>query len=201
MKALEKEYFFLRHPTLKRMGLVGIALLLTGCAGTFSDVKPLAAGVGAPPPQRPSTLLLGEIKISDARISPADAQSFIYALRRGINEWNLTHHAFQSIADQVPGAVPPQALVLTGNITDVEKGNLAMRWIVGMGAGQARLVGDFVFFDDQGKRLGGFTAQRSYLGGAGAGGGDLLTTEDLFVRLGDEVAESTDKWLKAEHFD
>ena len=30
MKALEKEYFFLRHPTLKRMGLVGIALLLTG---------------------------------------------------------------------------------------------------------------------------------------------------------------------------
>jgi hypothetical protein len=70
-----------------------------------------------------------------------------------------------------------------------------------MGAGQSRIVGEFRFSDESGKNLGGFTARRSYLGGAGAGGGDVISIEELFVRLGEEVAESTQKWVKGENIE
>ena len=180
-----------------------VAASLTGCAGTFGEVKPLAGSAGVTKPaQGPVKLILGEIKVADVRIEKMEGEVFARAMRRGITEWNLSHHAFQSVSELAPNAVlAPGALVLDATITEVEKGSLALRILVGMGAGQSRIVGDFRFSDESGRNLGGFTARRSYLGGAGAGGGDVISTEDLFVRLGEEVAESTQKWINGEKID
>ena len=190
----------------KLFAVLVVAVGLTGCAGTFGEVKPLAGGAGVTsagkPGQGATKLILGEIKIADARIEKIEGEVFARSLRKGIIEWSLAHHAFQSVSELAPDTLlAPGSLVLNATITEVEKGSLALRLLVGMGAGQSRLVGDFRFSDESGKNLGGFTARRSYLGGAGAGGGDVISIEELFVRLGEEVAESTQKWVNGEKFE
>ncbi len=177
-----------------------LALGLTGCAGTFREVRPQA--LSAPPTQKPATLVLGEIKISDSRVAKMEAESFAHALRRGVNDWSLTNKVFQTIEVASPGTQPgPGSLVLTGTVTEVEKGSQAMRFIVGMGAGQARLVGDFTVSDETGRALATFKARRSYLGGVGIGGLDMLSTEEMFLRLGEVVAETINKWLQGKKVD
>mgnify|MGYP003349656949 CR=1 FL=1 len=91
--------------------------------------------------------------------------------------------------------IPPDAIALSGNVTEVEKGSAAMRFWVGMGAGQSRIVGDFSLADNTGATLTTFKARRSYLGGAGIGGFDTLGMDQLFYRLGSTVGETTGKWL------
>ncbi len=190
-------------PLWRLLPLLVAVTVLTGCAGTFGEVKPLSTSGGGgpvtPTARHVTSLLIGEIKITDARIAKPEAETFAFAVRRGIANWNLAHHGFNAVADlTATTALSPGSVVLTATIHEVEKGNLALRMLVGMGAGQASIVGDFKFGDDAANSLGGFTARRSYLGGAGAGGADLLTTEELFVRLGEEVAESADKWARGE---
>ncbi len=193
--------FPITHPVLIRICLfVASALFLTGCAGTFREVRPQT--MGAPPAQKPSTLVMGEIKISDVRVAKMEAEAFAHALRRGVHNWSVTNKVFQTIETATPGAKPGAgSLVLTGTVTEVEKGSQAMRFIVGMGAGQARLVGDFTLSDDSGKTLAAFKARRSYLGGVGIGGLDMLSTEEMFLRLGEVVAETTSKWLQGKKVD
>lgn len=189
------------RPVLIRICLFAAsALFLTGCAGTFREVRPQT--MGAPPTQKPTTLVMGEIKITDGRVAKMEAEAFAHALRRGVNNWSLTNKVFQTIETATPGAKPSAgSLVLTGTVTEVEKGSQAMRFIVGMGAGQARLVGDFTLSDDTGKTLAAFKARRSYLGGVGIGGLDMLSTEEMFLRLGEVVAETTSKWLQGKKVD
>lgn len=189
------------HPVTIRICLFAVsALFLTGCAGTFREVRPQT--MGAPPAQTPTTLVMGEMKITDNRVAKMEAEAFAHALRRGVNNWSLTNKVFQTIETAMPGSKPASgSLVLTGTVTEVEKGSQAMRFIVGMGAGQARLVGDFTLSDDTGKTLAAFKARRSYLGGVGIGGLDMLSTEEMFLRLGEVVAETTSKWLLGKKMD
>jgi len=70
-----------------------------------------------------------------------------------------------------------------------------------MGAGQARARGDFEIQAPNGAALAKFTARRSYPGGAGIGGAGLLDVEDRVARLGESVAETTQKWLRGENID
>ena len=175
------------------------SLMLTGCAGTFHDVK--SKTVSKPPTVRPSTLVVQNITIKDARISPPAAANYLTILGDGIVSWNTNHMAFSQVIVASGVAVPDDAIILSGTIHDVEKGSGSMRFWVGMGAGQARVQGNFEIKDSHGNLLCSFFANRSYLGGTGLGGMGMLDFDELFNRLGWVLAETTDKWLKGQKID
>lgn len=68
----------------------------------------------------------------------------------------------------------------------------------GHGGRTGARAGEFQLLDNQGRELTKFKVRKSYLGGAGIGGWDMLKTEDLVKQLGELVAETTDKWLRGE---
>lgn len=166
---------------------IGIALIAAGC--TFAGLKPELAG--APPPSPPRVLVLGEVKVADPLW-----QSYIPHFRRGVEDWVRGKGAFESVLAERPAELPADSIVLVGTLTEVDKGSTALRWIVGMGAGQAKVKGDFEIQDPGGVALARFSARESYLGGAGIGGAGFLDMEDLVRRFAETVAETTRDWSR-----
>lgn len=175
---------------------MAVAWLGAGCAGTFKEVKPVTTS--APPAQRPAVLVIGSVTLSDRRLAEAEKQILLRAFQLGIETWAAKNHAFTAVQLGGSAPLPSSTMAVVGDIAEVEKGSAAMRFWVGMGAGQARVQGEFQLLDNQGRELTKFTARKSYLGGVGAGGWDMLKTEDLVKQLGELVAETTDKWLRGE---
>ncbi len=89
-------------------------------------------------------------------------------------------------------------LVLKGRITQFSAGNRFLQWIVGLGAGAAKVEGDFELTNRQEKVLLTFSASTSYAGGLGLGGGPLLDTSELLDRFATAVAERIARWGKGE---
>src|SRR3989442_14903542 len=116
--------------------------LLTGCVSTFKEVKPL--GGGPPPKEKPAVLALGDIKVTDARLSEPEQKMMIHAFQLGVEKWCAEHKPFEFRKELSSTNAPPSAIVLNGVITEIEKGSSAARFWVGMGAGQQRAVGEFV---------------------------------------------------------
>jgi hypothetical protein len=173
------------------LGLALLPILAAGCAGTFHEVRTLSPG--RTPAERPATLVLGQVQIADARLSATEKELHRLKFQQGVEAWFAKTNAFESVLSGTN--VPPGSIVLSGTITEVEKGSAAARFWVGMGAGQARIQGEFEIKDAAGQSLTRFTAQRSYLGGMGIGGGNMLNLEELTFRLGGTVAETIFKWL------
>jgi len=168
------------------------ALLVAGC--TFSAVKPEL--VGSPPKNTPPTLILGEIRVADPLWESAKPH-----FRRGVSDWYTRNGGFQSVLSEPPATPAPDSITLTGTITEVDKGSTALRWIIGMGAGQAKVKGEFQILGPDGAVLTTFTARESYLGGAGIGGAGFLDMDDLVRRFAETVAETTRKWAGGEAID
>lgn len=185
----------------RRFGLwILLGAFSAGCAGTFKEVKPTT--LNAPPSSRPTALACGKVQITDARLSEEEKATMLNAFKLGMKKWSTEHKAFSfvSLASDT-NAAPPQSMILNGTIHEVEKGSAAARFWVGMGAGQARVQGDFFLASSDGQTLVRFTARKSYLGGLGAGGMSMLKTDELVGQLGELTAETTDKWLKGQKID
>ncbi len=172
----------------------GLGLLASGCVSTFKEVKPLAGG--PPPAKRPSALALGELKITERRLSQPEQQVMAHAFELGVEKWCAEHKALQVLKQTAATNLPPSAIVLEGTITEIEKGSAVARVVVGMGAGQQRVVGEFRVRSPDGTNLTAFMARKAYLGGSAIGGWNMLKLQDLVDQLGQLVAETTDKWLR-----
>jgi len=171
-------------------GLALLPILAAGCVSTFHEVKPLTAA--RPPAERPAALVLGHVEFADARLTATEKELYQLKFRQGVEAWFAKTNVFDSI---ITGTnVPLRSVVLTGTISEVEKGSAAARFWVGMGAGQARVQGEFELKDPAEQIVARFTARRSYLGGSGIGGGDMLGMDELTFRLGQTVAETVYKW-------
>ena len=170
------------------------AALLTGCVSTFHEVKPLASGL--PPKEKPNVFAIGDIKITDARFSESEQTMMLHAFHLGVEKWCAAHKAFEFRKGTTN--LPTSAIVLNGAIMEIEKGSAAARFWVGMGAGQQRALGEFAINAADGTKMTAFTARKSYLGGQGIGGWDMMKLEDLVDQLGQLVAETTDKWVRGE---
>lgn len=175
---------------------IATPLFLIGCIGTFKEIKPL--GGGSPPHQRPNVLAIAEIKVTDIRISEPEQKMLIHAFQLGVEKWCAEHKAFEFRKDVSLTNGPTGAVVLSGVITEIEKGSASARFWVGMGAGQQRVQGNFAINAADGTELKAFSARKSYLGGQGIGGWDMMKLEDLMDQLGQLVAKTTDKWLRGE---
>lgn len=172
--------------------LVGL-VLVSGCAGTFKEIKPLSSR--QPPAERPKEIAVGDIRITDARLSAPEQVTMAYAFRLGVEKWCVAKKGLTYVGETNSTV---GRIVLSGIIQEVEKGSAAARFWVGMGAGQARVQGEFTLFGQDGSELTRFSARKSYLGGVGAGGWDMLELKELVSRLGEVAAETTDKWLRGE---
>lgn len=168
-----------------------VALLVTGC--TFREVKPETA-LG--PPQKYDVLVLGEIKTEKS-----DWEQYLHHFKLGFTQWLTEKKAFQTVTSDSSAAPPGPVITLSGTITEVDKGSVALRMLVGMGAGQAKIKGVFEIKDATGQTLAKFHGRESFLGGLGMGGIHTVTTEDLMKRFAETVAETTMKWARGEKID
>jgi hypothetical protein len=176
--------------------IITAAWLAAGCASTFKEVKPLTGGPA--PKEKPTALALGELKITDARLTAPEQKVMTHAFQLGVEKWCAEHKKLDVLKDVPTTNLPPTVLVLNGTITEVEKGSATARILVGMGAGQERAQGEFALHAPDGTKLTAFVARKSYLGGSGIGGWDMMKLEDLIDQLGQLVAETTDKWIRGE---
>ena len=144
---------------------------------------------------------MGDLRVSDSRIAEPEQKLLVNAFALGVQKWCTEHKSIRVLTEVSPTGLPSKAVVLTGNITEIEKGSAAARFWVGMGAGQERAQGQFEVQKPDGSRLTAFTARKSYLGGSGIGGWDMMKMEDLVDQLGQVVAETTAKWLRGEKLD
>jgi hypothetical protein len=172
--------------------LLVTALLVAAC--TFQAVRPEVSVV---PAQRYTTFVVADIQAKDKLWDP-----LVPHFKRGVVERLTEEKAFETVTETPPAAAPAASTVaLTGTITEVEKGSAALRWIVGMGAGQAKVKGVFEIKDAAGATLVRFEARESYLGGVGMGGAGFLDMEELMKRLGSTVGKTARRWSRGEPID
>jgi len=178
------------HRAVRRL-VIGFVVLALAAGCTFSAVAPQSSL--APPTSAPSTLIVGPIAIADPVWESATV-----IFKRAVSEWLDRNGGFQSVLVEPPAETPPDSVVLRGTITEVDKGSAALRFLIGMGAGQARVKGDFEIARPDGAVLASFSARESYLGGAGIGGAGLVDTDELIKRFAETVAKTTRDWARGE---
>jgi hypothetical protein len=183
-----------RRATRQRSFLIfSLAALIFSGGMAGCTVKRINPQVYTPPAQPYSGVALGQIGIYDY---PYDY--LVPYFRRGFVETIRQKQEFGTVEDPAPVPLPESSLLLTGKITEVNEGNEALRWIVGMGAGKAIVKGTFVISDASGRTLYQFEANESYSGGAGIGGASLIEIEGLVKAFGRTIAMRTIQWSKGE---
>ena len=178
--------------------LAFLPIFAAGCAGTFHEVRTLSPG--QPPTERPTVLVLDEVQITDTNLTATDKEVYKLKFQEGVEAWFSKTNTFKSVVLNSTNIIP-HSIILSGTITEVNKGSEAARLLVGMGAGQERIQGEFEIKDTTGQSLIRFAARKSYLGGWGIGGGDFLSVDELTFRLGETVAEAVSKWSQRQKFE
>jgi hypothetical protein len=148
------------------------------------------------PAQKYSAVAVGDITMEDKLW-----EYLIPHFRRGLAQGFAEEKAFDAVLDPAPEKLSQSSLLLSGKIIEVDKGSTALRWIVGFGAGKAKVKGVFEIRSCDGICLARFEAQESYAGGAGIGGANLLDMEDLMRRFGSTIAQKAVQWSRGEKVD
>jgi hypothetical protein len=177
---------------MKRVILVAAGMLwLGGC--TTSTITPQAV---QKPAQAYKEIALGDVTVDDKIWEPQ-----IEHFRRGFIARLKETNAFATVSDKVPTPIPADEIAVNGRITEIDKGSRALRVIIGMGAGRARVQGDFQIDDPSGAKVVSFTSAKAYSGGAGIGGFDMLDIDDLMEKFGADTADAVVHWSKGEPID
>lgn len=174
------------------LSILVVIVLAAGC--TFGGVTPIS--VAPSPTTRPTTLIIGEFQASNAAWSSAPLH-----FRGRAYDWLAKNPSFDKVLTEPPAEPSADSITLTGTITELDEGSAALRFLVGMGAGQAQAKGEFRILGPDGAELVRFQARRSYLGGAGIGGAGLVDMDELVRRLAEAVAQMTVNWSRGEPLD
>ena len=166
--------------------LPALAQAVAGC--TASHVQTRRA---EHPEAKPATLALEPLRFQDRLWEPLGPH-----FERGLRERLSEEQAFAEIFSPPPQPLGSSAVLLSGTITEVDKGSAALRWLVGFGAGKQKVAGTFRLLDPGGRTLAEFDAEESYMGGAGIGGISFLDMEDLMRKFGRHVAERVVRWSR-----
>jgi hypothetical protein len=172
--------------------LFAAVVALSGCTGT--TVKPSLTQQGAH--KTYSTVAVGQISGSDELW-----HNYTIEIQRELATELTASKAFSQVLDTVPTTPPADTLMVSGRITEVEKGSAAARWIVGFGAGRAHMTTEFELKDASGNQLGTYSVRKTYAGGAGIGGAGFLDMDDLAKKLGTAAADSLAEWAKTGKFE
>lgn len=183
-----------RHTTVAgrtraaRVFALAVLLIVSGC--TTSTITPELVTT---PPQTYSTVAVGEITMEGDlwhHLIPHFRHGMLNALRES--------EAFANTVELEEGTPLQEGIIVTGEISEVDEGSAAARWIVGFGAGRAKARGNFTIRDSNGVELARFGARQAYSGGAGIGGASFVSMEQLLSKLGESTAGSVIRWSKGE---
>jgi hypothetical protein len=170
---------------------LGATLLLLTAACTTVEVTPQALQA---PTHTYRTVVLARVGSQDPAftyVEPFFREGFV----RRLNELK----AFESVSDAsasqaAAGPTSPDAILVTAILTNVDKGDGALRFFIGMGAGRERVAAQLDIQGPDGRSLGRFEARKAYSGGMGIGGGSFFDIEDLTKQLGEQAAQSLVDW-------
>ena len=168
--------------------VVAIVVLLGAC--TTTTITPEL--VRPAPEQKIDTVVVADLTSADERLN-----LYIPHLRQGLVA-RLREADFREVIAGSASPAPPAAIVISGTLTEIDKGSTAARWIIGFGAGRAIARGTFEIKDAGGATLARFESRKAYSGGAGLGGANLLDMDDLVRKLGEETANSLIRWSNGE---
>lgn len=160
------------------------------CACTTTTIKP---SVATAPSEEYFTVAVGDITTDD----PLWESRLIF-LRHALVEQLRQEEHITDVLDPAPEPLPTGAILVTGTLTEVEKGNRALRALIGFGAGRAYANGEFDLHDDEGSRLVSFQSRKAYSGGFGIGGFDLVDIDELMEKLGQETGKTIGRWVRGE---
>lgn len=167
-----------------------LAVAITACTGT--TVLP---GVTTQYiPRTYSVAVINEIKTSDP-----EWRSYATDIRRTFISELAANQSFSQVLDSTAN-LNESALVVSGQVSTVDKGTAWERWIIGLGAGHALIIADFQVSNSNGAALASYSVRKTYAGGAGIGGGTVLNMDDLAEKLGKEAARSLASWVKTGQF-
>ncbi len=170
---------------------VASVLVLAGCTTTTIEPQVLQKPAGAY-----DAVIVGDLKIEGElwqHLLPHFRHEMVQKLRQS--------KAFGKVVvvKKTPApAAQKSSIVVSGRITEIDKGSAAARILIGFGAGRAKVRGKFTIRDNAGNTLAKFGAAESYSGGAGIGGWTMIQMEELLQRLGASTAETVVRWSKGE---
>ncbi len=169
--------------------VVAIVVLLGAC--TTTTITPEL--VQPAPEQKIDTVVVAELTSEDELL-----ELYIPHLRQGLVARLREAEDLREVIVGSASAAPPAAIVISGKLTEIDKGSTAARWIIGFGAGRAIARATFEIKDAGGVTLARFESRKAYSGGAGIGGANLLDMDDLVRKLGEETANSLIRWSNGE---
>lgn len=165
-----------------------LAMFLSSCTTTTITPKTVQS-----PARNVDVVAIGDIESDDEIWG-----SRIPYLRRGLLARLREEGGFAGVLDGTPSVVSENGITVSGKVTEVDKGNRALRFIIGFGAGRAIAAGSFQIIDRDGAILAQFEVRKAYSGGAGIGGLDMLDMDELMQKLGEETADSIIRWANGE---
>jgi hypothetical protein len=169
--------------------VVAIVVLLGAC--TTTTITPEL--VQPAPEQKIDTVVVAELTSEDELL-----ELYIPHLRQGLVARLREAEDFREVIVGSASPAPPAAIVISGKLTEIDKGSTAARWIIGFGAGRAIARATFEIKDAGGATLARFESRKAYSGGAGIGGANFLDMDDLVRKLGEETANSLIRWSNGE---
>jgi hypothetical protein len=169
---------------------VAVAILLILGACTTTTVTPEFV--------QPATHEVKTVAIGDIAADDELWELYVAHFRSGLVAKLKESKVFAEVLETAPADLPSNAVLITGKLTEIDKGSKAARWIIGFGAGRAKARGDFQISDPNGLKLAKFQSRKAYSGGAGIGGADFVDMEDLVQELGEETAGSVIRWSQGE---
>ncbi len=173
-----------------RLAPVATIVVLLGACTTTTITPEL---VRPAPEQNIDTVVVAEITSEDELL-----ELYIPHLRQGLVARLREAEDFKEVIVGSASPAPPAAIVISGKLTEIDKGSTAARWIIGFGAGRAIARATFEIKDAGGATLARFESRKAYSGGAGIGGANLLDMDDLVRKLGEETANSLIRWSNGE---
>lgn len=166
-----------------------VAMLFSSAACTTVTITPDMAMQPPANIQTYRTVVLGSVDATQPEYAGL-AQFFREGFVRRLKELK----AFDAVSDNPAAAPAPGTIVVTATLTEVDKGDAALRLFVGMGAGREHATAHLTAKGSDGNALGAFEVRKAYSGGAGIGGASFLDVEDLATQVGEQAAQSLVDW-------
>ena len=143
-------------------------LLASGLAAcTFAKIKP---EINIAPTKAYTILAVGDISTNDKL-----REHLVPHFRKALVQRLIMKKAFPTVLESPPETLGDSAVLFSGRLTQVNKGNAALRWLVGFGAGRASVNGVFQIQDSEDRKLAEFAGSEIYAGGLGIGGPGFST--------------------------
>lgn len=178
-------------PMANRLSVLAcLVIAITVSACTTTKIETMAV---EPAKERHAAVAVGTIDTAN----PVWEHRLPY-IREGMVRKFQESGEFATVLNSVETPLPESVAIVNGTLTELDEGSTAARFIIGFGAGRAKVGGRFQIAAADGTVLAEFTEREAYAGGAGIGGIDMLSIDQMMGRMGEEVAEAVIRWNRGE---